>query len=167
MISKTQCLGKTSHQNAPAPARTISARRVRPLARIALALVLAALGIWPSAGAEGPVQRYAIPAGPLEDTLMEFAAQADLKLIFKTDLVRSARSAGLTGTLTPEQGIQQLLEGSGIAYRFVDPNTVTIEPAAPVDPLERLVAEAGKPMQYAGAAAPAPKKAPSSGREER
>ncbi len=88
---------------------------------------------------------------------MEFAAQADLKLIFKTDLVRSARSAGLTGTLTPGQGVARLLEGSGIAYRFVDSNTVTIEPAAPVDPLERLVAEAGN-REYAGSTEPAPKK---------
>ncbi|MGH8614868.1 MAG: hypothetical protein ACREYF_23280 [Gammaproteobacteria bacterium] len=102
MSTITQCLGKISHQSAPATARTISARRVRPLARIALALVLAALGmIWRPTWAEGLVQSYAIPAGPLEDRLMEFAAQADLKLIFKTDLVRSARSAGLTGTLTP------------------------------------------------------------------
>ncbi len=157
MSSKTQCLGKISHHNAPAPAYTISARRAKPTGRMALALALAVLGIWRPAWAEGPIQRYAIPAGSLEDALMEFVAQADLKLIFKTDLVRSARSAGLTGTLTPEQGVARLLEGSGIAYRFVDSNTVTIEPVAPVDPLERLVAEAGD-MEYAQATEPAPKK---------
>ncbi|MGH8656486.1 MAG: TonB-dependent siderophore receptor [Gammaproteobacteria bacterium] len=157
MSSKTQFLGKQVHYNAPAPARTISARRAKPSVQMALALALVVLGIWRPTWAEGPVQSYAIPAGSLEDALMEFAAQTDLKLIFKTDLVRSARSAGLTGTLTPEQGVARLLEGSGIAYRFVDSNTVTIEPAAPVDPLERLVAEAGD-MEYAGATEPAPKK---------
>ncbi|MGH8604511.1 MAG: TonB-dependent siderophore receptor, partial [Gammaproteobacteria bacterium] len=158
MSANTQFLETIIHQNVPALARAISARRVRPLARIALALALAVFGIWRSAWAEGPVQSYSIPAGSLEDALMELAAQAELKLIFKTDLVRSTRSAGLTGTLTPEQGVARLLEGSDIAYRFVDPNTVTIEPAAPVAPLERLVAEAGKPMEYAGATEPAPKK---------
>ncbi|MGH8613517.1 MAG: TonB-dependent siderophore receptor, partial [Gammaproteobacteria bacterium] len=158
MSSKTQCAGTIGHQNRPAPARTISARRVKTSARIALALALAALGILRSAWAEGPVQSYAIPAGPVQDALMDLAAQADLKLIFKTDFVRSAHSAGLTATLTPERGVARLLEGSGIAHRFVDSNTVTIEPEAPLDPLERLVAEAGKPMEYAGATEPAPKK---------
>ncbi len=156
MSSKNQYLGKISHQNVPA--RTISARRAKPSVRMALALALAVLGIWRPAWAEGPVQRYAIPAGSLEDALMEFAAQSDLRLIFKTDLVRSVRSAGLTGTLTPEQGVARLLEGTGIAYRFVDSNTVTIEPAVPVDPLERPVAEARTSMEYAGATEPAPKK---------
>jgi len=149
MISKNQCLGKISHQNAPAPASTISARRVTP-GRMALALALAAFGLWRPAWAEGPVQSYAIPAGSLKDALVELAAQAELKLIFKTDLVRSAHSAGLTGTLTPEQGVARLLKGSGIAYHFVDPNTVTIEPAAPGDPLERLVAEAKTPRTFLG-----------------
>lgn len=70
MSSKTQCLGKISHQNAPAPARTISARRAKPSAQIALALALAVLGLWRPACAEGPLQSYAIPAGSLEDALM-------------------------------------------------------------------------------------------------
>ncbi|MGH8614869.1 MAG: TonB-dependent siderophore receptor [Gammaproteobacteria bacterium] len=35
---------------------------------------------------------------------------------------------------------------------------MTIEPAAPVDPLERLIAEANKPIEYAQATEPAPKK---------
>ncbi|MGH8612087.1 MAG: TonB-dependent siderophore receptor [Gammaproteobacteria bacterium] len=166
MSTITQCLGAISPQNPTVPTCTISARRARPAARIAFVLALAAFGIGRSAGAEGPVQRYAIPAGSLEDALMEFAAQTDLKLIFKTDLIRSAHSAGLTGTLTPEQGVARLLEGTGIAYRFVDPNTVTIEPEAPADPLERLVAEAGRTMEYAGATEPAPKPKAPVGRSE-
>ncbi|MGH8655906.1 MAG: hypothetical protein ACREYE_28665 [Gammaproteobacteria bacterium] len=83
MSSKTQSLGKQVHYNVPAPARTISARRAKPSAQMALALALAAFTIWRPAWAEGSVQSYAIPAGSLEDALMEFAAQADLKLIFR------------------------------------------------------------------------------------
>lgn len=104
----------------------------------ALAVVIAAIVI-PAEASEkekSHARHYAIAAQPLGDALTEFADQSDLKLVFDADLVRGLKSRGLSSTLTPEQGLDKLLDGTGFGYRFIGPGTVTIE---------RLAKRAAKP----------------------
>ncbi|WP_434151327.1 TonB-dependent receptor domain-containing protein [Methylocaldum gracile subsp. desertum] len=112
----------------------------------ALAVVIAAIVV-PAEASEkekSHARHYAIAAQPLGDALTEFADQSDLKLVFDADLVRGPKSRGLSSTLTPEQGLDKLLDGTGFGYRFIGPGTVTIE---------RLAQPAAKP-KIAPAAAP-------------
>ncbi len=54
-----------------------------------------------------------------------------------------------------DQALEQLLEGTGLGYRFVDDRTLTLERH---DPLAALVAEAQRPIDYAQVSEPAPDK---------
>jgi len=135
----------------------------RPLSALALGLMLV---ITPTAGAVPPAMpagqasststdHYAIPPQPLYSALDALAEQAGLQLVYSAELVQALDSPGVTGDYTLEDALNRLLAGTGLAYRYTGPGTVTLQRP---DPLETLVAEARKPMQYAGAAQPAPKK---------
>ncbi|NOU44222.1 MAG: TonB-dependent receptor [Methyloglobulus sp.] len=91
---------------------------------------LAALILFNSATAlaDGNTHQYNIPAQSLNNALMQFAADSNLKLLLTADTVRGMSAKGLNGSMTPPQALTQLLQGSGMTYRFVDGGTVTIEP---------------------------------------
>jgi iron complex outermembrane recepter protein len=78
--------------------------------------------------ADGNARQYNIPAQSLNNALMQFAADSNLKLLFTADTVRSINTDGLNGNMTSSQALSKLLQGSGMAYRFVDAKTVTVEP---------------------------------------
>ncbi len=78
--------------------------------------------------AESTTQQYHIPAQPLNSALMRFASDANLELLYTADKLRAFKTSGLNGSMTPAQALSQLLQDSGMTYRFVDANTVTIEP---------------------------------------
>ncbi|NER59945.1 TonB-dependent siderophore receptor [Pseudomonas sp. MAFF212428] len=61
------------------------------------------------------VRRYQIAPGPLSQAITRFADQAGLRLIVTSELLAGRRSAGLDGEFVVEQGLQQLLQGSGLA----------------------------------------------------
>jgi iron complex outermembrane recepter protein len=71
---------------------------------------------------------YRIPAQPLEDALMQFATDTNLRLLLTADQVRGMSAKGIDGSMTQAQALSQLLQGSGMTYRFVDAKTVTVEP---------------------------------------
>ena len=93
---------------------------------------LAALILFNSATAlaDGNTHQYNIPAQSLNNALMQFAADSNLKLLLTADTVRGMNTEGLNGNMTAAQALSQLLQGSGMAYRFVDGSTVTIEPSS-------------------------------------
>lgn len=92
--------------------------RRRPLAAALALLLAAALPAVPAHAQETPQQArrtYAIAAGPLEDALTRFAATAGIALSFDPALVAGLRSAGLNGSHTGEEGLNRVLQGSGLA----------------------------------------------------
>lgn len=91
----------------------------------ALALILAP----PDCAAEftPSARTYAIPAGNLAEALTDFADQADLKLVINTELTRGIRAPALRGTVTAEEGLIRLLQGSGLGYRMIGDDTAIIE----------------------------------------
>ncbi len=98
-----------------------------------LASVLAGLGWQASAEAQTPgagevqaqsqaqplneVREFDIPAGPLADALARFGSQAGIALAGNSDLVRGKTSPGLSGRFTLTQGLNRLLDGSGLEAR--------------------------------------------------
>ena len=74
------------------------------------------------------VQTWAIPAGPLSEALTRFATEAGLYLAGASEQAEGKVSPGLNGRYPTRQALTRLLAGSGLAYRFVDASTVTLEP---------------------------------------
>jgi iron complex outermembrane recepter protein len=113
-------------QGTSAPEGTELAERLFHYSLPLMALLLMFLS---SAANAGDVAKpYHIPAQPLSNALLQFAAESKLELIVKSDKLRGFKSSGLDGSMTPAQALSQLLQGSGMTYRFVDANTVTIVP---------------------------------------
>ena len=103
-----------------------------------LALITVLIGVLPvsaqpapSGGSDGGQPRaFDIPAQPLTSALHSFAETSGLQVSFPSDMAAGVSSPGLSGTYTPEAGLQLLLSGTGLTYRFTDPATVTLVPGS-------------------------------------
>lgn len=68
----------------------------------------------------GEVARsYKIRAGSMADALAAFADANGYHLLYDTQLTRTMRTRGLKGRYSPDQGLDRLLSGTGLSYRFV------------------------------------------------
>ncbi len=78
--------------------------------------------------AEGLVREvtFKIEAQALDTALLEFSRQADIQLMLASSVVKKRHSNGLSGRLSVEEGLSQLLRGTGLKFRAVG-NRVTIE----------------------------------------
>lgn len=74
-----------------------------------------------------------IPPQPLGPALKALAETRDLQVLYFSETVRDGQTAGASGDLTADEALTQLLRGTGLTYRYVDENAVTIlsEQAAP------------------------------------
>lgn len=88
----------------------------------------------------------AIAPMPLAKALENFSHEAGLQVVYGSEIADSIRSPGAEAGLTPEQQLRQLLAGTGLSYRFVTPNTVTIIPG-------NVATNAGSPASAAVATA--------------
>lgn len=79
-------------------------------------------------------QQYNIPAQSLNNALIKFADDAKLALIFNSDMVRGLNTEVLKGSLTHDQALAFLLQGTGIGYRFINEHTVTLVKKAEPQP---------------------------------
>lgn len=57
---------------------------------------------------------YQLPAGPLGALLSQAAAQGGIALSFDATLTQGLKSPGLSGTFTPLNALEQLLQGSSL-----------------------------------------------------
>lgn len=109
--------------------RSLSVRRARTSSSstraavralgLGVALALASAASQPAHAADAVSaasgKPYAIPAGPLGDTLARFAAAAGVPLSFDPALLAGQHSDGLNGVYTVREGFARLLSGSGYA----------------------------------------------------
>lgn len=73
---------------------------------------------------------FAIPAQPLIPALVTFSDVTGLQLFFDSALARDLTSPGVSGNLTAEAALRQILSGTGMTYRFTNAHTVTLERVA-------------------------------------
>jgi catecholate siderophore receptor len=78
-------------------------------------------------GKAGEVSRFDIPPGSLDAVLAAFQNLTGLQVIVPSGDMKSISSPGVSGALTAEKALQQLLMGTGITYRFTGPTIVTLE----------------------------------------
>ena len=74
-----------------------------------------------------PVQRFEIPPGPLADVLEAFTAATGIGVLLPVDSMRAISSPGVSGLFTPERALREILSGTGVAFRFMSPDTVILE----------------------------------------
>ena len=84
------------------------------MAMMALLLALGGLGLWPAEAMAQDRRHYEIAAGPLEQALNHFARQAGITLSYAPDMVQGRQVVALAATLAVEDGLAQLLAGSGL-----------------------------------------------------
>ena len=67
-----------------------------------------------------------IPAEALSTALQTLANDRNFQVIYVSEEVNKLRTQGAVGEFTPDEALKQLLRGTGMTYRYLDKNTVTI-----------------------------------------
>lgn len=104
-----------------------------PQTLLASAVLSASAGI---AAEPGPVD-FNIQPQALDSALTRFSAATGLQVLYDSQVADSIHSAELRGHYSAEQGLQKLLNGSGLRYRFSNSKTVTLEKVADNSPLRQ------------------------------
>lgn len=120
-----------------------------PKRRVSLFISAAAtpllLLIWLTAQAQSQqAYRFDVPEEPLGAALRAFGQTSHEQIIFSEETVRGKRSSGVVGTFTVDEGLQRLLEGSGLKIRRTAAGVIYVEyvdangPPAPAQSAEEL-----------------------------
>lgn len=119
-----------------------------------VALTVCAIGIAPSAFAQSHSVTLNIPPQSLSTALSALAEQTNVQVLYASDVANGRTTKGVTGTVTLEEAVRQLLEGTGLQYTFTDAGTVTLQKTAPattsqsdLSPTEEPAAPKQKPIQ--------------------
>ncbi len=72
---------------------------------------------------------FDLPAGPLSEILIQFAEQAEVSLLVSKNAVADFETAPLKAVMTLPQALNKLLADTGLGYKFIDPDTVSISKA--------------------------------------
>lgn len=80
----------------------------------------------PAASGASATVTVSIPAGPLENAILSFGRQANLRMVYPSAITRGRSTAGVKGTLSVSAAVSGLLSGSGLNYALAGGNTVRI-----------------------------------------
>lgn len=73
---------------------------------------------------------FSVPAGPLNQALRIFGRQAGLQVTYLASIASGKASPGVSGTVSREQALATILQGSGLVYSFPNSTTVAISQPA-------------------------------------
>lgn len=79
------------------------------------------------AQAQSSTYRFDIPAQTLDGALAGFSAVTRIQVLVPAELTQGVSSPGLAGSHAASEALARLLVGTGLAARFVDGDTVTLE----------------------------------------
>ena len=71
-----------------------------------------------------------IAAQDLGPALKQLAQSRGLQVLYLSTTVRDVRTLGANGDITANEAFDQLLDGTGLTYRYLDDNTVTVIPVS-------------------------------------
>ena len=94
-------------------------------AAVCIFIVGPALANSASASIREPTHIAAQGLGP---ALKQLAQSRGLQVLYLSNTVRDIRTDGANGDMTANEALQQLLSGTGLTYRYLDDNTVTVIP---------------------------------------
>lgn len=93
--------------------------------RIRIAALIAALIAAPALAQQA--QAIRIEAQDLPAALRKLADQTGIQLLFDADELKGARTTGISGTLTAEEALRRLLEGSRYSYKPTGAGTFVVQ----------------------------------------
>lgn len=76
-----------------------------------------------------------IAAGIASVTLGELVRQTGLQVLFEADAIQDHRTRAVSGHFDADEALRVMLEGSGLAFEFINERTVTVHPR-PASPVE-------------------------------
>lgn len=86
-------------------------------------LLMLSVPIFPSTLA---AMEFSFPEAELPVALERYAERTGLELFYETDLIEGKRSSPVEGTFSPEQGLLELLRGTGLTVRATPSGGMTI-----------------------------------------
>jgi iron complex outermembrane receptor protein len=99
------------------------------VAVVAAALCLSIVGIAQADRASAAIREPThIGAQSLGSALKQLAQSRGLQVLYLSKTVRDLRTSGANGDITANEALEQLLNGTGLTYRYLDENTVTVVP---------------------------------------
>ena len=116
----------------------VSRHRAGQLCRFALAVSLFLPACLPAGAGAGEPERVTalaqaetlridIPSQPLSDALRALGRQTGLRFFASSDLTAGITAPAVSGRMTAEEALSQLLAGTGLEHRFSSANVVTLE----------------------------------------
>jgi iron complex outermembrane receptor protein len=100
--------------------------------RVSIAVAVAFLtlgGISAANEANASIKKQTnIPAQGLGAALQTLAQERQLQVVYLSDAVDSLNTTGAVGEFTADEALTKLLSGTGLTYRYLDSNTITVQP---------------------------------------
>lgn len=87
----------------------------------------------PAPVATSAARPFNIPAQPLASALNAFGRQSGLQVTLASATSRGITSRPVQGSLTPQQALARMLDGTGIAFRITGEGTAVVGQSAPVE----------------------------------
>ncbi|MGE7991499.1 TonB C-terminal domain-containing protein [Pseudomonas sp. NPDC089554] len=113
------------------------------LVRLIVLLVLMLSGVTRVPAAQ-PIA-FDVPAQSLDQALHDFGQQSGMAVLVDRELTRQRRSMPLHGRFVPREGLQRLLEGTGLDVHYSSEQAFTVRPMRlePVEPGSTSAAKTG------------------------
>lgn len=116
------------------------------LGALAMGSALAA-AMAPQAGqAQETVVQIDLPAQSLDSALIQLGRQTPLQFFYSPETVVGLRTPAVQGSMTPEQALQRLLQGSGVTYNKNGRNVTLSRPLSDATQLAPVVVTGGLGM---------------------
>jgi hypothetical protein len=97
------------------------------IAVAAAAVCISIVGLALANSASGSIREPThIAAQDLGPALKQLAQSRGLQVLYLSNTVRDIRTNGANGDTTANEALEQLLSGTGLTYRYLDDNTVTV-----------------------------------------
>jgi iron complex outermembrane recepter protein len=94
---------------------------------IGATLCLCLVGISHAQSAKAAIRKdLNVPAEELGSALQTVAKHYDFQVLYRTEIVKDLRTQGAVGSLTSDEALGKVLKGTGLTYKYLDSNTVTI-----------------------------------------
>lgn len=98
---------------------------------VVAAICLSVVGLSKADPARAAIAREThIPAEALGPALRTFAEDYDFQVLYRTEVVGNLRTSGASGRMSASEALERVLTGTGLTYKFVDDNTVTVVPVS-------------------------------------
>jgi len=85
------------------------------------------MGLGHAQDSKAPVRKdMSIPAERLGIALQTLARNYNFQVLYPTLLVANLKTHGAQGSMTEDEALVKVLSGTGLSYKYLDPNTVTV-----------------------------------------